>query len=154
MAGLEPWERQEGESVPAFEAFQLYRDMGVKRSAGRVAKECGKNRSLIERWCTRHGWVDRAAAWDREQDRLWRLEQAEARREVARKHARVGAAMLSKAVQRLQSIDPNKLTPTELERWMRTAAELERTAVGGSEDQDAAQQAAGVITELVKSLRR
>jgi hypothetical protein len=151
---IEPWERRR-ESRPAFEAFAKYRDMGVKRSTARVAREAGKHKSQIDRWSSAHDWVQRADAFDREQDRVWRLEQHEARREVARKHTRVGAAMLGKAVQRLQSIDVDKLTPNELERWVRTAAELERSAFGEAEvTATGLPLAVGMITELVQGLRR
>lgn len=154
-AQTQPWERQPGESAQAFEAFAMYRDMGVTRSHGKVAQRLGKSVQLMNRWSRRWSWVTRADAWDREQDRLWRLEQAEARREIARKHLRVGAAMMSKAVQRLQTVDPDKLTPNELERWLRTAAEMERVAAGEAEDNDAAgiKAAAGLVTELVRGLR-
>lgn len=152
---VDPWDRQPGESTPAFEAFQKYRDMGVKRSHARVARELGKSTALMARWSLRWSWVTRAEAWDREQDRLWRQEQAEARREIARKHLRVGAAMMGKAVQRLQSIPPEALSPADLERWMRCATMMEQQAIGGLDD-DAEQgikAAAGVITELVRGLR-
>jgi len=38
------WDRQPGESPPAFAAFALYRDMGVSRSSARVGQEFGKSR--------------------------------------------------------------------------------------------------------------
>jgi len=63
------WDQQPQESAPAFEAFQLYRDMGAERSVRKVAERLGKNASLIGRWSMQHGWVARARAWDREQDR-------------------------------------------------------------------------------------
>lgn len=150
-----PWEKQKGESHQAFEAFQLYRDLGVSRSQAKVAQQLGKSEALMQRWSGRWSWVARCDSWDREQDRQWRLEQAEARRDIARKHLRVGAAMMSKAVQRLQSVDPAQLTPNELERWLRTAAEMERVAAGEADDSDAAgiKAAAGLVTELVRGLR-
>jgi hypothetical protein len=152
---VNPWDRQAAESAPAYEAFAVYRDMGVKRSTAEVARKCGKHKSLMDRWSAQHDWVARTRAWDIEQDRLWREEQAEARREIARKHLRVGGAMLAKAVARLQSIDPDKLSAADLERWMRTASMMEQQAIGGLDDEaeQGIKTAAGVITELVRGLR-
>ncbi|MGW3067782.1 hypothetical protein ACWDA8_30940 [Streptomyces sp. NPDC001130] len=72
----------------------------------------------------------RAAAYDREQDRLFLAEQAQARREIARRHAKLAQAVQSKAVARLQSLDPRELSPSELLRYIQVAAEIERRAIG------------------------
>lgn len=53
------WERQENESAKAYEAFSLYRDLGPERSLARVGQTLGKSRALMERWSSRHDWVDR-----------------------------------------------------------------------------------------------
>ncbi|MET7295426.1 hypothetical protein ABZS79_25350 [Streptomyces griseoloalbus] len=72
----------------------------------------------------------RAAAYDREQDRLFLAEQAQARRDIARRHAKLAQAVQSKAVARLQMLDPRELSPSELLRYIQVAAEIERRAVG------------------------
>jgi hypothetical protein len=54
-----PWQRQEGESDKAFEAFRIYLEMGPKRSIARVAQECTKSGSLIKRWSKRWSWQGR-----------------------------------------------------------------------------------------------
>ena len=46
----EIWERQPGESAQAFEAFKIYRDLGLKRSNQEVCKQLSKSRQLISRW--------------------------------------------------------------------------------------------------------
>jgi hypothetical protein len=72
----------------------------------------------------------RATAYDREQDRLFPAEQAQARREIARRHAKLAQAVQSKAVARLQALDPRELSASELLRYIQVAAEIERRAVG------------------------
>ena len=62
--GVKPWERQEGESVQAFEAFTLYLEMGGERSLRAVGQKLGKSSTLIERWSATKRWVERAAAYD------------------------------------------------------------------------------------------
>lgn len=127
---VESWERQGGESVQAFEAFAVYRDLGPVRSVTKVARELDKSRALVGRWSRTFAWVLRATAYDRELDRLFLAEQAQARKEIARRHAKLAQAVQSKAVARLQALDPRELSPSELLRYIQVAAEIERRAVG------------------------
>jgi hypothetical protein len=129
-SAVDPWERQSGESVQAFEAFAVYRDLGLARSVSKVARELDKSRTLLGRWSRQYAWVMRATAYDREQDRLFLAEQAQARREIARRHAKLAQAVQGKAVARLQALDPRELSPSELLRYIQVAADIERRAVG------------------------
>jgi hypothetical protein len=83
---LEVWERQPGESAPAFQAFVVYRNLRSKRSLKAVHLEVGKNTRLMARWSGRHGWVDRAAKFDLHEDRLQRAAMVEAIEEMAKRH--------------------------------------------------------------------
>ncbi len=127
---VDPWERQGRESPQSFQAFAVYRDLGPARSVTKVARELDKSRALVGRWSRQFAWVVRATAYDREQDRLFLAEQAQARREIARRHAKLAQAVQSKAVARLQTLDPRELSPSELLRYIQVAAEIERRAVG------------------------
>ncbi|MBY8884758.1 hypothetical protein K7472_07855 [Streptomyces sp. PTM05] len=89
-----------------------------------------KSRTLLGRWSRQYAWVMRATAYDREQDRLFLAEQHQARRDIARRHAKLAQAFLGKAVARLQSLDARELSPSELLRFFQVAAEVERRAVG------------------------
>ncbi len=62
------FDRADEESPQAFAAFAAYRDMGTDRSIERVSRECRKSVSLCNRWSQRHGWVERAAAYDAHMD--------------------------------------------------------------------------------------
>ncbi|MFB6643125.1 hypothetical protein ACFCYF_38545 [Streptomyces chartreusis] len=126
----ESWERQPGESATAWEAFACYRDLGLSRSITKVAETLRKARTLIERWSVAHQWVLRAEAWDREQDRLWRGERQQAAREVARRHARLASAAQAKLVAQLQQLDPARLTPADVIRWLEVTVRIERQAYG------------------------
>lgn len=101
-----PWDRQPGESAKAFEAFTLYRDLGPSRSAREVATGLRKSVTLISRWCTAYGWVERGAQWDEEADRRQRerdlIERQRARERMLERHTtayanifKVGAAVLA-----------------------------------------------------------
>ncbi len=127
---VDPWDQQGRESSQAFAAFAVYRDLGPARSVTKVARELDKSRALVGRWSRQFAWVMRATAYDREQDRLFLAEQAQARKEIARRHAKLAQAVQSKAVARLQTLDPRELSPSELLRYIQVAAEIERRAVG------------------------
>lgn len=126
----EAWERRAGESAAAWEAFACYRDLGLSRSLGKVASTLAKGRSLIERWSVAHQWVLRAEAWDREQDRVWRADRQQASRDVARRHARLASAAQSKIVAQLQQLDPARLSPADVIRWLEVTIRIERQAYG------------------------
>ncbi|MET8983172.1 hypothetical protein ABZX85_47130 [Streptomyces sp. NPDC004539] len=115
------WGRQPSESPQAFEAFAVYRDLGPARSVTKVACELDKSRTMAV--------VGRAAACHREQDRVFVAEQAQARRDVTRRHARLAQAVQNKAVARLRGLDPRELTPSEFLRYLQVATEIERKAV-------------------------
>ena len=151
----QPWERQYGESRQAFAAFVTYRDQGASRSQVRVAQEVGKNPGLMARWSSHWRWVSRVESWDREQDRLWREEQQQARRDAGRVQLRLANLALSKVVDRLSTIRPEDLTPGELMRWMTAATEIQRKAAGieDEREQSDVRQAAGMVVELVEGIR-
>jgi hypothetical protein len=81
------WERSADESEEAWEAFVLYRDMGVERSIRLVAQQLGKSEGLLQGWSSKHEWVRRAAYWDNEQDRVRREAQLEEIAEMSRRQA-------------------------------------------------------------------
>ncbi|WP_406354190.1 hypothetical protein [Streptomyces sp. NBC_00658] len=126
----EAWERQPGESAAAWEAYACYRDLGLSRSISKVADTLRKARTLVERWSVAHQWVIRVEAWDREQDRVWRAERQQAARDVARRHARLASAAQSKIIAQLQQLDPSRLSPADVIRWLEVTVRLERQAYG------------------------
>lgn len=70
---MKPWERQPGESAPAYQAAWAYFEMGPDRSISAVAQKLSKSRTLIARWSSDWGWTGRAGAYDRHLNHL-RLE--------------------------------------------------------------------------------
>ena len=130
----EPWERRESESTKAYEAFCTYRDMGRERSLSKVAAKLQKSETLMGRWSGEHKWVDRAAKWDDEQDRIERetaqREQAKAIKEMRKRHADLGNAMLIKAARALQKIPDDEIKPGDISRMVDVASKLERISRG------------------------
>ncbi len=84
MSEHRPWQRQQGESPKAFDAFECYRTLGPERSlqaawekhytrpgtlrerTGKGRKEAGEVVGYFRRWYKRWQWAQRAAAWNEE----------------------------------------------------------------------------------------
>lgn len=156
-----PWERQEGETPKPYEAFCIYRDMGTERSQAKVAEKCGKSGSLIGRWSTSYNWVERAAQWDDEQERIEReaaqREQAKAIREMRKRHADLANAMLIKAAKALKKIPDEEIRAGDVSRMVDIASKLERISRGDVgevvEERDGG-QAASPVTFYIPSNHR
>lgn len=141
--GPAPWERQPGEPPKAYAAFCFYRDLPpAERSLRAVADKVYGNRSdrkrqqvpgQIAKWSTRWRWVERARAWDDEQDRQAREEQVRAVREMRERHAREAVVLQQKALARLKAMNPEELSPSDVLRYFIEAAKLERISRGEPE---------------------
>lgn len=66
-----PWERQEGESEKAFEAFAAFRDMGEKRTVAAVAEKLSKSRQLLFKWKSAWDWENRVKAYDNDLEKQY-----------------------------------------------------------------------------------
>jgi len=124
----ELWERQPGESTKAYAAFCAYRDLGPERSIEKAGQMLDKPRSKkwLGEWSSKYHWVERARAYDDYIEMKKRVEHEQAILEMAERQARIAMAFQEKIIERLQSIDPAELTPTELARWFDVAAKIER----------------------------
>lgn len=89
---VKAWERQTDETSKAFEAFAVYRDLGVNRSTEQVSQKLSKSIALINRWSSLYDWVVRAAAYDDYID-------AEARKKLDRDAIKRKASMLQRHAQ-------------------------------------------------------
>ena len=98
----QPWEKQSWESLPAFRAFALYRDLvfgaSIRKAAELLAEEEGRTVSTITlqmgEWSGRHHWQERHTAYIRFLDQRAR-EQRESRIERQRRRYQGAAASLS-----------------------------------------------------------
>ena len=127
-----PYEQRGGESSKAYEAFAIYRDMGVNRSTDSVARQLSKSSALIQRWSREYDWVIRVTAWDAHID-------AQARKQVERdsikrkadmlkRHALTGKVMQQKGVEYLDKhgIDKSSDAVTSI----KAGIEIERKSEG------------------------
>ena len=126
----EPWERQEGETPKAWEAFCVYRDMGIDRSLRKVVQHLNKSLTVIGEWSSKYDWVERVAAWDAEQDRIARQEQLKEIKKMRNRHAGLAKAMIVKAGRALNRIPDEEITMNDVSRMVDVASKLERISRG------------------------
>lgn len=106
---LYPWFMQPGESLPAYEAFRLFRMRGFARTQIDVARALGKNASLIYTWGELYQWKARAEAYDRHMMRIEQAEEEKVRKEAVRDQLTVYAKARKLIAARFDMITPGDL---------------------------------------------
>lgn len=121
-----PWERQEGESAKAYEAFMVYLKLGDERSQQAVGKELAKSRQLISRWSATYRWVERAAAYDADIQRKAHAAAVRKQKKMAERHISIALQLQEKALAALADMKPGDIDPRVLVTMLREATKLER----------------------------
>jgi hypothetical protein len=127
---IEAWDRIGGESSRAFACFAHYRDEGINRSLRKSSEGLKVSTQHLKKLSTRHSWQMRARAWDREQDRQRQLDNHVAQRTMVDRHAKFGTLAQQKALERLQTLGANELTPAEATRLLEVGIKIERLSRG------------------------
>lgn len=123
------WEQQPKESDPAYAAFSIYRDMGKNRTVAAVVRECGKNRSLIDRWHKGHNWAARCRAYDNSIDEEARKKAAVEAANIRKTHLQIAAQLQLKALNALNLLAPEDMTPRDIKEMLKLALEVENNLV-------------------------
>jgi len=113
----------------------VYRDLGPSRTLRAAAavyyqRSTASAERQVDKWSCTFRWVERASAWDQHLDAAARRAQEEAQREMVERHVKEARALQAKALERLRSLCPEELGPTDLLRYIVEAAKLERLALG------------------------
>jgi len=128
--GIDVWEQQPAETNRNYGLFQMYRDHGRIRSVAQVATMVDYTYATVARIARYNKWVERAGRWDAEQDRITAIRLQGKREEMAIKHAQAAQTLMKKALERLETLDINSISPHALILMMDTAARIERAALG------------------------
>lgn len=120
------WDRQEGETSKAYEAFRHYRDLGPLR---RLDEVVGGHQRTVERWSTRYGWSARAVAWDDEVHMRADQERLESIRRMHDTHQRAARVATGKALAALQATAPEDIPPAAAARLLDLGTRLERATL-------------------------
>lgn len=154
----EVWERQPGESGLEYEAFSIYRDLSPEKRSVRAAYREMNNMDPDEpitpgyeanwyKWSNWWSWRDRVNAYDRwvnkriEEGLIQRRIQARAETAELGRVLKMQAYEAAKAMQAViytenekgERIPKSALSPNEIARLAQIGADLESTALGGSE---------------------
>lgn len=159
MERIATWGQQANESEPAYAAFKVYRDAGIKRSLRKAASEVGKARTLIERWSSRHQWGKRVATWDLEQQDLRRDARVVAIGDAEARHGKLARAVLGRVAAELGANHKGRcqtcgrgaepLTPQQVAAWLRVGVDVERTGLGLGSSSAPAASVVNVSTTVV-----
>jgi hypothetical protein len=110
----EPWRRiKNKESSKAYEAFCVYRDLGVTRSLNQVVHKCGKSRSLLDRWSSKYRWVERAAAYDEYLEEERRKRHKGQIEQITDQVTDIAVASLERLGKKMQTDNPGPYAATE-----------------------------------------
>ena len=130
MSELKPWEKQPGETAKAYAAFLLYRDLpAVDRS---VAAAWGrkKGRKRVERWCTAHDWVNRAALNDADLASRRRERMAKEMERAQDDGLMLVRADLAKYAERIKGMDAEDLAAGQIPAGLKMLIELQLKLLG------------------------
>lgn len=125
-----PWERQEGESEKAFEAFVIYRDLGQERTISAVVKRLKKSRNLIDRWKDKFNWIERVRLYDNELEKRAFAKAVKERKNMSERHIKIAMQLQKKALEALQILDIDDMKAKDIINMVDTAAKLERISRG------------------------
>ena len=143
------------ETAKAYQAFEIYRDLGPDRSLERAGAALAKSRQALDIWARRHDWQARVRAFDeyvasRAADKA--VETAASIRARQAKHAQ---AMQLRAMQKFAVAGPEDMSVAEATRAFQVGAEVERKVMGIDEkvivlrrDEVEPEEAARLIEEL------
>lgn len=126
-----PWAPQPGETAMGFQAFACYRDMPPgKRSIAAVARQLGRDASVLRALSAKFSWVDRAFAFDAWLDKKAVEDLARGRTAMRQEHADVAVLARQKILTRLKNLHPDELSVRDLAAWLDLSVKLERQARG------------------------
>ena len=143
--GRAAWYRRPDESVVAHAAFVRYRDLGVRRTVRASTETPERSSSVIhvERWAVRHRWLERAAVWD---DECQRLEDSAVSKGSAGCTRTTSAPVELRSRSRLAVsplLSPEALSAAEVLRLLDLGSRLERSGLAGEDEIEVAAVDAG-----------
>ncbi len=122
-----PWDILDAESSLAFDRFCSYRELGPNRSIARAVKHLGKAPVYIrqlEIWSSKHDWVSRARSYDAHVRRESEPGTLDAIRQMRVDHVLAAIRFQTKALDALDAIKPEEMTPGEAIKFFEAAARL------------------------------
>ena len=160
------WDRLTGESSKAYAHICLYRDMGTGRSLRQMkgVVECTSHLRQLMRWSARWKWVERCRQYDDHLELQDRLQAEKDRREMHKRHARMGMLAQNFAVRKLEKMinkietdkDQDPASPAQVAHILDIGVKVERLARGeATESQELSGPGGGAMKlSLQETLRQ
>jgi hypothetical protein len=132
------WLKRTDESAKAYEAFEVYRNLGYERTLTLCANTLCKRYEQIWRWSKLYDWEERTTDYDNE---ISRAEMKKAATENKRRYQRFGKVSdqtMALALTAMQNITPDMQTNREVMEWVRLSVMLANACNGivGKENMD------------------
>lgn len=142
-----PWDQQPHESARAYAAFEHYRSAGPERALRSTSRATGVPLSTVNHWSAKWHWVTRTAAWDADLADKAHAAEADELVEMRRQHIKMAKAFQTNVVRRLQTIDPETLSPVHLAAWFKLSVDVERQARGEADSRVDVEHSGTIGTE-------
>lgn len=124
------WDRQPGEGIQPYSMFCVYRDLGPDRTLLAAAHVVGRRAKSLFLWMQRNHWAERCAAFDEHNDKQAQKERAVEIREMSKRHAQAAQALLTRAVGRILTLQPNEIRAADIAKMLDVAVKSERLSRG------------------------
>ena len=135
------WDKQTGETVKAFAAFCIYRDLpAIDRSIVAAVAEHRKHGGKAsvrnwETWSSLYNWRERGLSSDSDLASRRRIRRAEALERAQDDISTMARAALAKMLPLLQplesgGVDPYQIPIAQIPSWLRTLADLQLKSLG------------------------
>jgi hypothetical protein len=135
----EAWLQRQDESPSRYRAFVLYRDSGVNRSirqavelfyADTATPWTPTRQRRFEGFSTTFEWVDRALAWDLEQQSLELAKQVSDRKKSKERRLNYARLLVNKALSKIKDLTEKDLTVDQALRYLQAGLDGERLELG------------------------
>jgi len=133
----ESWEQLQCETSRAYAAFCAYRDYGLDRNIRKTVESVEKDVAMQagkycrwRKWACKYHWRERAADYDRYNEKLEQAEQRKTIEFTREKFRKVIVKILDIVEKKLDIMDPSELTQKSVIKWFQTAIEATNIITG------------------------
>ena len=136
------YDQQKGETAKAFHAFCQYRDYGPERSIAKAIEQHNADHTTAQfrlwvKWSSKNGWVERAKAWDKRQDKLFQQRLTHQIQQDRLRHIQMGQRLQLTGAKIMERMDPGTLSARKAIDYLQVASNvikegvrIEREALG------------------------
>ena len=123
-------------------------------STGTWAKTAPSRRSLIDRWHKGHNWAARCRAYDNSIDEEARKKAAVEAANIRKTHLQIAAQLQLKALNALNLLAPEDMTPRDIKEMLKLALEVENNLVLEKAPQEDATAAPTLMQTIEEAYQR